>query len=244
MPLLRFRFRAGGAPGSTPRSSGLLMVGVFLGGFTEGVARAGPGPAIVMSSTSPFWVAILSRIVYGERSRGVRPRAAVGFGGVILVFSSQLGLQRRRRADVVRGLGSSPGGGTRLGDGTLVVIGAADAAARHRSPRRRRRPVPGRRRPSCRRRRSPRGPAGRWSSLTAGSRRLHLDRRLGDRHRRLLRGAARLSADAVTAWAFLSPVVAVLIGLGLGTVPAVLPCSSGWHHDRRRVHRQPAGKAA
>ena len=31
-----------------------------------------------------------------------------------------------------------------------------------------------------------------------------------------------ISATRVTAWSFLSPVVAIIIGLGLGTVPAAL----------------------
>src|SRR5579863_2404474 len=94
MPFLRFRLPRGATAWGYTAIGGLLMVGVFLSGFTEAVTRAGPGNAIVVASTSPFWVAIFSRLVHGER---IRRRTAIGllagFAGVILIFSSQLGSQ-------------------------------------------------------------------------------------------------------------------------------------------------------
>lgn len=94
MPFLRFRLPRGATAWAYTAIGGLLMVGVFLSGFTEAVTRAGPGNAIVVASTSPFWVAIFSRLVHGER---IRRRTAIGlltgFAGVILIFSSQLGSQ-------------------------------------------------------------------------------------------------------------------------------------------------------
>ena len=94
LPFLRFRLPRGASAWAYTAIGGLLMVGVFLSGFTEAVTRAGPGNAIVVASTSPFWVAIFSRLVHGER---IRRRTAIGllagFAGVILIFSSQLGSQ-------------------------------------------------------------------------------------------------------------------------------------------------------
>src|SRR5579863_2006174 len=52
-PFLRFRLPRGGAAWAFTAIGGVLMVGVFLSGFTEAVTRAGPGNAIVVASTSP-----------------------------------------------------------------------------------------------------------------------------------------------------------------------------------------------
>jgi drug/metabolite transporter (DMT)-like permease len=68
------------------------MVTLFLGGFTEGIIRAGPGNAIVLASTAPFFIVLLGRVVYGERVS--LPAAAgllLGFGGVVMIVSAQLG---------------------------------------------------------------------------------------------------------------------------------------------------------
>ena len=47
------------------------MVTVFLGGFTEAIIHAGPGNAIVLATTSPFWVVVWggSFSASGRRSR-------------------------------------------------------------------------------------------------------------------------------------------------------------------------------
>jgi probable blue pigment (indigoidine) exporter len=72
--------------------SGLMMVTVFLGGFTEAIIRAGPGNAIVLGSTTPFFIVLLSRILYGERvSLQALSGLLLGFTGVVMILSSQLG---------------------------------------------------------------------------------------------------------------------------------------------------------
>jgi drug/metabolite transporter (DMT)-like permease len=72
--------------------SGVLMVTVFLGGFTEAIIHAGPGNAIVLATTSPFWVVVMARIWFGERAP-LRAIAGlvVGFVGIVLIVWSQLG---------------------------------------------------------------------------------------------------------------------------------------------------------
>jgi drug/metabolite transporter (DMT)-like permease len=92
LPALRARLPRDRAVWRSTAISGVLMVTVFLGGFTEAIIRAGPGNAIVLASTSPFFVVLLSRVLYGDR---VSPRSlgglVVGFGGVVMIVSSQLG---------------------------------------------------------------------------------------------------------------------------------------------------------
>lgn len=222
LPLLRFRLPSGWSEWLFTAIGGVLMVGVFLGGFTEGVARAGPGNAIVLASTSPFWVAILSRVVYGERiSRRTATGLLVGFGGVILVFSSQLG-SSTGAGQTVAGLGCSLAAALGWALGTLVVkqqlnrrpdsdllgivagqylVGGAGLLAVSFAVE---------------------GTGGaRW-----GAPQLWLAIAfiaiVGSAIATVAYFAALrvLSPTRVTSWAFLSPVVAVLIGLGLGTVPA------------------------
>lgn len=224
MPLLRFTFPRGGRAWLYTTVSGLLMVGVFLGGFTEGIARAGPGPAIVMSSTSPLWVAVLSRLVYREKI-ALRTTAGllVGFAGVLLVFSSQLG-SGSSAGNTALGLLFALAAALGWAIGTLIVkelltrqpetdllgvvaaqylIGGIVLLA--------------------------------VSSLVEGSGGAHwssVDLWLSVAFISIVGsaiatvayfGALRMiSATRVTAWSFLSPVVAILIGLGLGTVPKTL----------------------
>lgn len=72
--------------------SGVLMVTVFLAGFTEAIIHAGPGNAIVLATTSPFWVVVLARVWFGERAQ-IRAVAGLvlGFLGIVLIVWSQLG---------------------------------------------------------------------------------------------------------------------------------------------------------
>jgi drug/metabolite transporter (DMT)-like permease len=224
MPLLRFRFPRGRTAWLFTAASGLLMVGVFLGGFTEGVSRAGPGPAIVMSSTSPLWVAILSRVVHKER---IALRTAggllIGFLGVLLVFSSQLN-SSSSAGNTVIGLACALAAALGWAVGTLIVkehltrqpdtdlLGVV---------------------------------AGQYliggvvllvlSSLIEGSGGAQwssVDLWLSVAFITIVGSAIAtvayfaalkvISATRVTAWSFLSPVVAIVIGLGLGTVPSPL----------------------
>src|SRR5262249_46461353 len=92
LPLVRYRLPRDRGVWLWTAVSGVMMVTVFLGGFTEALIRAGRGHASVLGSTPPFFIVLLSRILYGER---VSPRAlaglVLGFGGVVLIVSSQLG---------------------------------------------------------------------------------------------------------------------------------------------------------
>lgn len=224
LPVLRFRFPRGSRAWTLTAVSGLLMVGVFLGGFTEGIARAGPGPAIVMSSTSPLWVAVLSRIVYRERiSLRTSGGLLIGFLGVLLVFSSQLS-SSSGADNVVLGLVFSLAAALGWAIGTLIV--------KEQLTRQPDTDLLG-------------VVAGQYliggvvllvlSSLIEGSGGAHwssLDLWLSVAFISVVGsaiatlayfGALRMiSATRVTAWSFLSPVVAIIIGLGLGTVPKAL----------------------
>ena len=94
LPLLRSRLPRGQTEWLWAGVTGLLMVTVFLGGFTEAIVRAGPGNAIVLASTAPFFVAILGRIFYGERlSARTGVGLVAGFAGVVMIVSSQLGTE-------------------------------------------------------------------------------------------------------------------------------------------------------
>jgi drug/metabolite transporter (DMT)-like permease len=90
LPLLRARI-----PGRELWQSMALtgvLIAFFNQGLTEGVARTGPGTAIVLSSTIPFFIALLGRMLLGERiAVGTACGLLVGFVGVVLVVSSQLG---------------------------------------------------------------------------------------------------------------------------------------------------------
>lgn len=72
--------------------TGLLMVALFYWGITEAIIRAGAGNSAIVVNTNPLIVLVLAWIFLRER---VSPVAvfglAVGFGGVVLMVSTQLG---------------------------------------------------------------------------------------------------------------------------------------------------------
>jgi len=223
-PLLRFRLPRGRSAWLFTAVGGLLMVALFLGGLTEAVIRAGPGNAIVMTSTSPFWVALLGRVVHGEKiALRTLTGLVVGFVGVVVVFSSQLGAQSGAGRTIV-GLAFALAAAFGWAVGTLVVkeqlsrqpdsdlmgivagqylVGGAVLVVLSLSVE---------------------GTAGaRWGSgnlwlavafiAVVGSAIATV----------AYFGALRvISATRATSWSFLSPVVAILIGVGLGTVPKPL----------------------
>ncbi len=89
--VLRSRFPARALWGWTV-ITGLLMVTLTLEGISEGTARAGAGNAAVLLNASPFFVLILSRVFLRERASLVAVFGLlVGFGGIIVMVSSQLG---------------------------------------------------------------------------------------------------------------------------------------------------------
>jgi drug/metabolite transporter (DMT)-like permease len=91
LPLLRYRLPATRSEWAWASVSGLLMVTWFLFAFTESVIKIGPGIAIVLMSTSPFFIAIAERVLFGRRITPLMLLGMlVGFAGVILVASVQI----------------------------------------------------------------------------------------------------------------------------------------------------------
>jgi drug/metabolite transporter (DMT)-like permease len=91
LPLLRARLPRGQVLAGAG-ITGLLMVGVFFYGLTEGTIRAGAGNAAVLANTSPFLVLLLGWMFLGERiSKAGVVGLVLGFGGVVVMVSSQLG---------------------------------------------------------------------------------------------------------------------------------------------------------
>lgn len=110
LPVLRYRMPQGRRAWLATATSGVLMVPVFLGGLTEAIIRAGPGNAIVLVNTAPFFVALLGRLFLRERvSLQTVAGLVVGFAGIVLVVWSQLG----------------DAGGSDLGIGVACALAAA-----------------------------------------------------------------------------------------------------------------------
>jgi drug/metabolite transporter (DMT)-like permease len=91
LPLVGSRLPRGRLGAST-LLTGPMMVGFFQWGITYAVHRCGPGNAAVLINTSPLFV-----LVFGWLSGRERPSLlgtaglGVGFAGVVLMVSSQLG---------------------------------------------------------------------------------------------------------------------------------------------------------
>jgi probable blue pigment (indigoidine) exporter len=91
LPLLRYRLPHTRDMWIRTGISGLLMVTWFLFGLTESVAKAGPGTAIVLLSTSPFFIILAERYVYGKRvTKAMLLGMVIGFAGIVLIVSGQL----------------------------------------------------------------------------------------------------------------------------------------------------------
>jgi drug/metabolite transporter (DMT)-like permease len=108
-----------GRSGLLMAANGLLMVSLFVWALTEGVARAGAANTSVLVSTSPLFVAILSRIAFDE---GLPPRRVAGlvcgFAGVATMFSSEL---RIGGGQVALGMAIAVVAGLAWATGTIVV---------------------------------------------------------------------------------------------------------------------------
>jgi len=221
LPLLRARLPRDPEAWLWTGVSGLLMVTVFLGGFTEAIIHAGPGNAIVLATTAPFWVVLISRIFLGQRAS---PRAMVGlvlgFTGVVLIVWSQLGgdagggeLAAGMALALAAALGWAIGtlvvkelmtrrpdtdavgltAGQYLVGGVALLLISVIAEG---------------------------GDGAQWSSGTLWLAVAFISV-VGSAFATLAYFGAlrRLSATRVTAWGFLSPVIAVLLEVALGHVP-------------------------
>jgi drug/metabolite transporter (DMT)-like permease len=201
-----------------------LLLAAFFELLTESVARAGPGNAIVLASTVPFFVALLARIFLREKvSLSTLIGLVAGFAGVTMVVSSQLGGDEGG-TELALGmffalLAALSGGGSTIvlkevaekhpdldavgfTTGQLLVGGAVVLALALGVD----------------------GTGGAdWSSgelwgavafISIGATAIASVAFLG--------GLKRLSATRASAWLFLSPVVAVIIEIALGETPAAL----------------------
>jgi drug/metabolite transporter (DMT)-like permease len=99
--------------------SGWLMVAAFLVALSESVDRAGAANASVLLNTAPLFVAALAPPLLRERLSLRRlAGVVVGFCGVALMFSSELGIDGDGR---LLGMGIAVGGGIAWATGTLFV---------------------------------------------------------------------------------------------------------------------------
>lgn len=101
--------------------TGVIMVTIPLAGLAESVVRAGAGNAAVLNNTAPFFVLILGYVVLGERASWLGVTGLLlGFGGVVVMVSSQLG-GVEDQADFVLGMGLALLSAAAWGGGTLTV---------------------------------------------------------------------------------------------------------------------------
>lgn len=128
LPLLRYRLPATRSEWTWASVTGLLMVTWFLFAFTESVLRAGPGIAIVLMSTSPFFIAIAERTIFRRRvTRLMLLGMAVGFAGVILVVSAQIDASGKP-GDMALGMALAISAAVAWAAGTILV---AEQLTRH-----------------------------------------------------------------------------------------------------------------
>jgi drug/metabolite transporter (DMT)-like permease len=105
--------------------SGPLLVTLAFEGIAQGTTLAGPANAAVLINTTPFFALLLSRLFLGERvSRGAAVGLVVGFVGVVLMVSTQLGGDVPA-GELVLGMGLALLGGAGFAVGALLVRAAA-----------------------------------------------------------------------------------------------------------------------
>ncbi|MCW2953765.1 MAG: family transporter, partial [Conexibacter sp.] len=100
--------------------TGVLMVGVLFFGMTEGTVRAGGGNASVLVNTSPFLVLVLGAVFLSERITRVGIIGLMtGFGGVVVMVSSQLG--SGHGSDLLLGFALDLAAAVAWAVGTLII---------------------------------------------------------------------------------------------------------------------------
>lgn len=101
--------------------TGVLFVTIPLAGLAESVIRAGAGNAAVLNNTAPFFVLVLGYLMLGERASWIGIGGLlVGFGGVVVMVSSQLG-GAADAGDFALGVVLALAAAAAWGSGTLVV---------------------------------------------------------------------------------------------------------------------------
>jgi drug/metabolite transporter (DMT)-like permease len=101
-------------------ATGLLMVAFWIFAISEGVDRAGAANAAVLVNSATLWVALLSRLFLGERLAARQLFGLlVGFAGIVLMFSSELDISANAR--VLTGMAIALAGGAAWGTGTVLV---------------------------------------------------------------------------------------------------------------------------
>jgi drug/metabolite transporter (DMT)-like permease len=71
---------------------GVLTVSLVFEGIAESTKLAGPGNAAVLTNTVPFFTVLFARLVFGTHTaRGAIGGLLVGFAGVVVMVSGQLG---------------------------------------------------------------------------------------------------------------------------------------------------------
>lgn len=105
--------------------SGPLLVTLAFEGIAQGTTLAGAANAAVLINTAPFFTLLLSGLFLGERvSRGAAVGLLVGFVGVVLMVSTQLGGDVPT-GDLLLGMGLALLAGAGFAVGTLLVRAAA-----------------------------------------------------------------------------------------------------------------------
>lgn len=101
--------------------TGLLMAGLFQWGLTEAIALAGPGNGAVIINTNPLMVLVLAWIFLRERLSMLNILGLLaGFGGVVLMVSSQLGGEYKTR-DLLLGCAIALISGLGWAGGVLIL---------------------------------------------------------------------------------------------------------------------------
>lgn len=119
LPLLRARFPQGRL-WIWSAVTGLLGITLFFVGMSEGTAYAGAANVAVLANTPPFFVLLLGWVFLGERVTLLGTTGlGVGFAGIVVMVSSQLG--GRNASELALGMGLALAAAAGWGVTTLIV---------------------------------------------------------------------------------------------------------------------------